>query len=119
MDAGDDATLVLIVIAAFVYFAPTAVAFYRSHAYRFVIFAINIVAAWTVLLWVAILVWAVWPSEKSLADPVLGNVTGTGRRNVGDTLGSVDYGRKRGYREERVRSEPHLGREQRGSNAGE
>jgi hypothetical protein len=96
---------VLLLLAAAAYFAPTIIAFARRHHYRFVILAINIVAAWTVLVWAAILAWAVWPAEKSLADPVLGNTTGIGRRNVGDTLGAVDYGRQRGYEEERRQSD--------------
>src|SRR5713101_3391550 len=93
-----------LVVGLAAYFLPTLIAFYREHDYRFVIFAINIIAAWTVFAWVGVLVWAVWPAEKSLADPVLGNVTGKGYRNVGDTLGAVDYGRQRGYEDERRRT---------------
>jgi hypothetical protein len=94
------AILLVVLLALAMYLLPTWIAFHRGHEYRFVILAINVVAAWTGLAWAAILVWAVWPSEKSLADPVLGNVTGTGRRNLGDTLGAIDYGRKRGYKNE-------------------
>jgi hypothetical protein len=96
--------IVLGLMATAGYFLPTLVAFYRGHEYRFVILAINLIAAWTILAWVGMLVWAVWPAEKSLADPVLGNPTGKGYRNVGDTLGAVDYGRQRGYDEERKRT---------------
>ncbi len=39
--------------------------------------------------WLIAFVWAVWPQDKSLADPLLGNPTGTGRRNAGHTLGEM------------------------------
>ena len=37
--------------------------------------------------WLAAFIWAVWPSDKSLIDPIAGNVTGKGSRNSGDTFG--------------------------------
>ena len=48
-------------------------------------------------------VWAVWPTNKSLFDPIAGNVTGKGTRNSGDTVGSIEYGRERGYSDEKNR----------------
>ena len=59
---------------------------------------------WTVLLWLAAIIWAVYPAEKSLIDPVVGNPTGTGYRNAGDTIGSAQYGAERGYAQERSQS---------------
>ena len=84
------AILVAILLATVVYFLPTYIAFKRNHAYRWVIFGINFVAGATVIGWLAAFIWAVYPSEKSFADPVLGNATGTGTRNVGHTLGEVN-----------------------------
>ena len=92
--------LIVLIIFVALYFLPTIVAFFRSHAYKFVILGLN-VAGFTGILWLVSFVWAVWPRNKSLLDPVAGNVTGTGRRNVGDTLGSIEYGQGRGYREEK------------------
>ena len=40
-------------------------------------------------------------TNKSLIDPIAGNVTGKGTRNSGDTIGSIEYGRERGYLEEK------------------
>ncbi len=34
-------------------------------------------------------------------NPIAGNVTGKGSRNSGDTIGSLEYGRERGYGEEK------------------
>jgi hypothetical protein len=111
--AGLGAFMFLLLI---LYFLPAIIAYWRRHEYRHVILALNIVAGWTGIAWIAAIIWAVWPREKSLADPVLGNVTGIGERNSGDTLGSVRYGQKRGYEEEaaqdvlravRERSCPH------------
>ena len=80
------------------YLLPFWVALYRKHSYKWVILALTIGGGWTGLLWVASLVWAVWPYDKSLADPLLGNVTGEGERNIGHTLGEVDYGREESYK---------------------
>ena len=41
------------------------------------------------------------PTNKSLIDPIAGNVTGKGCRNSGDAIGSLEYGRERGYSEEK------------------
>ena len=91
--------IILAILALLFYFLPFVVAYQRRHAYKWVIFAINLFAFFG-LPWVVCLVWAVWPSNKSLIDPVAGNLTGIGKRNSGDTLGSIEYGRERGYAEE-------------------
>jgi hypothetical protein len=71
------------------YFLPTYIAFNRNHEYKWIIFAINAVMGASGLGWLIAFVWAVWPQDKSIADPVLGNPTGTGRRNAGHTMGEV------------------------------
>jgi hypothetical protein len=70
-----------------IYFIPTLVAFHRDHAYRFVITVINICTGWTGIGYLAALLWAVWPADRALAEPLIGNVTGTGNRNLGDVIG--------------------------------
>lgn len=94
------ALVLLGVVLLAAYFIPTIIALLRGHAYTGVILALNIFAGWTGLGWLAAMVWAVWPAEKALIDPVIGNVTGVGVRNSGDALGAVSFGRERGYREE-------------------
>lgn len=81
------------VLGAALYALPSIIAIARGHAYRWVILAINLVAGWTLLGWLGSMVWAVWPSEKALVDPLLGSVTGTGERNAGDVLGEGDVSR--------------------------
>ncbi|WP_170116495.1 superinfection immunity protein [Devosia submarina] len=88
------------------YFLPAIIAFRRSHTYKWVIFALTLAGGWTGLCWVAALVWAVFPSDKSWADPLAGNPTGLGRRNAGDTWGAVQVGISRGAASER--REPQL-----------
>lgn len=89
-------SLILLIIAgALVYFVPTIIAFSRGHAYRWIIFIFNLLLPG--VGWIIGLIWAIFPSEKSLADPVIGNTTGIGIRNAGDTLGEVKYGIERGY----------------------
>ncbi len=49
-------------------------------------------------------IWSVWPSEKSLIDPIAVNVTGKGYRNFGDSLAAISNDKKRGYLEEKKQS---------------
>ena len=92
------AVLGLLGAAAFiaVCLLPYLIARKRGHAYRNIILVLCIFGIFGVP-WVIALIWAIYPSEKSLIDPVMGNPTGVGHRNVGDTLGAVAYGRERGY----------------------
>lgn len=41
--------------------------------------------------------WAIFPAEKTLIDPFVGNPTGTGIRNTGDVFGAKKFGEARGY----------------------
>lgn len=103
MDDNDVLATGLIFIGLFslcLYFVPTIIAIARRHSYTGVIIALNIFGGWTGLGWIAALAWSVWPNEKALIDPFIGNPTGLGRRNAGDVLGAVDYGRQRGRRSE-------------------
>ena len=84
------AFIIAVILVAFIYFLPTFVAFKRQHEYRWVIFGINFIAGLTMIGWLVAFIWAVFPRERSLADPVLGNPIGTGNRNVGHTIGEVN-----------------------------
>lgn len=68
------------------------------------ILGINVIGFVGVLPWVIAFIWAAWPKNKSIIDPVVGNVTGKGRRNTGDTIGAASYGLARGYAEEQEAS---------------
>jgi len=91
----------IILVIAVLYFVPTVIAFRRNHAYKNIILVINLIFGWTGAGWAIAAIWAVFPSEKSLIDPVLGNVTGTGQRNAGDTFGAKAFGEKRGFVKEK------------------
>lgn len=98
----DDAAVAVILIVGFLllavfYALPTFIAFKRQHEYRWIIFAINMFFGPTGLGWLIALIWACYPKEKSFADPVLGNPTGLGSRNSGDTLGEVRASSDRSY----------------------
>jgi Superinfection immunity protein len=88
--------LFLAILLIALYFLPTIIAYRRHHAYKGIIFVINLVFGLTGLGWAGSLIWAIFPAEKSLIDPFVGNPTGTGIRNAGDTLGSAAYGKIRG-----------------------
>ena len=93
--------LIVGLILLAIYFIPTFIAFQRRHTYKWVILGINTFAIAAGVPWLAAFIWAVWPTNKSLIDPIAGNVTGKGTRNSGDTIGSLEYGRERGYSEEK------------------
>jgi hypothetical protein len=84
--------IVQLVLMLTFYLVPSIVAYRRGHHYRHVILAVNVIGGTTGIGWAVAMVWAAWPVDKSLADPVLGNVTGKGYRNAGDTLGAVSFG---------------------------
>ena len=94
--------LLVILLLGFLYFIPTTIAIHRRHSYKWVILGINVIGFW-IIPWVIAFIWAVWPREKSLLDPLAGNVTGKGSRNSGDTFGSLRYGNERGYLEEKYK----------------
>ena len=89
--------LLLAAIAIAVYFLPTIIAVKRQHAYKGIIAVINIVFGLTGIGWAGALIWAIFPAEKSLIDPFVGNPTGTGIRNAGDVFGTKKFGEERGY----------------------
>ena len=95
--------LIIGLILLAVYFIPTFIALKRRHDYKWVILGINTFAIAGGIPWLVAFIWAVWPINKSLIDPIAGNVTGKGTRNSGDTVGSIVYGRERGYLDEKNR----------------
>ena len=40
-------------------FAPTIVAFYRKHAKKWLVLALNLLAGWTGIGWILALIWAI------------------------------------------------------------
>ena len=95
--------LILGLTLLIIYFIPTFIALKRRHAYKWVILGINTFAIAGGVPWLVAFIWAVWPTNKSLFDPIAGNVTGKGTRNSGDTVGSIEYGRERGFLDEKNR----------------
>lgn len=92
--------VLVVIILIGLYFLPTVIAFRRDHAYKNIILVINLVFGLSGIGWAGSLIWAIFPAEKSLIDPVVGNVTGTGLRNSGDTLGEASYAKTRGFENE-------------------
>ena len=98
------AALLLVLVGLCFYYIPFIIAFVRKHHYKWVILGINTVGFVGVVPWIGAFIWSVWPSEKSLLDPIAGNVTGKGYRNLGDTIGYVNRGKQRAYLNEPKRS---------------
>ena len=77
--------LLLALLAALAFFMlPTFISFKRDHQYKYVIFALNI----TGVFWIVAFLWAVFPDNKTLADPIIGTVNKS-NRNIGDITGEV------------------------------
>ena len=51
--------LLLVVLIFALYFLPTLIAFLRQHKNKLALFLLNLLLGWTVLGWVASLVWSV------------------------------------------------------------
>ena len=79
-----------------IFWFPSIVAKRRGHAYTSMIQVLNIATLFTFITWFIAAGWAIFPSEKSLIDPVVGNPTWLGRRNAGDTIGAAGQGLGRG-----------------------
>jgi len=54
----------LILITAVFYFLPAVVALIRSHHQRFAIILLNVLLGWTLLGWIAALVWSAPQNNK-------------------------------------------------------
>jgi hypothetical protein len=93
--------LIALVVLYSIFWFPSAIAKRRGHAYVSLIQVLNIAGLFTVVTWFIALAWAIFPSEKSLIDPVVGNPTGLGRRNAGDTIGAAKQGSNRGQKFEK------------------
>lgn len=65
----------LIVIGLVLYFLPTIIAFARSHHYRWIIFAINLIAGLSGLGYLVAFVWALWPRQTAAVDIIAGDLT--------------------------------------------
>jgi uncharacterized protein len=100
------ATILGVIFASAIYFIPTVIAFKRNHEYKWVILVLNTFGGFTGIIWIAVLVWAIYPHNKSVLDPLVGPVTGRGDRNAGDPLGEANFGLKRGYSNESGKQPP-------------
>jgi uncharacterized protein len=92
--------LLLAAVLAGIVGIPFIVAHRRGHAYKWVILAISFLIP---IGWIIALIWAVFPDDKSLLDPILGSLTGLGRRNAGDAFGAAKVGVDRGSFNESTR----------------
>jgi hypothetical protein len=74
---------------------PGLIANRRNHPYKGVIWALSIVGTiFTGLGWLAALIWALWPQDKSFIDPIVGNTYAqqrtAGNSNIASKLGELD-----------------------------
>lgn len=66
---------VLFVVGMILYFLPSIIAFSRDHHYRWIIFAINLVAGVSGIGYLAAFVWSVWPRQTAAFDIVASDLT--------------------------------------------
>jgi hypothetical protein len=53
-----------LVALAVMHFAPTFIAVWRKHPRRIAIFVINLLFGWTIIGWIAALIWALAPPPE-------------------------------------------------------
>jgi hypothetical protein len=78
--------LLLILVGAVVYFIPTMIAFNNKHSYKWIIFCLNLFLGATGIVWIVVLIWAIFPKDKSLVSPI---VSPTGSSNIGQHIGNA------------------------------
>ena len=61
--------IVIYLIGAAIYFAPTFVAFHPEHHNKVAIFAFNLLLGWTVLGWALAMVWALTATVPHVPRP--------------------------------------------------
>ena len=80
--------VVFVIVGIGLILIPGIIASTRNHAYKGAIWALSIIGSiFFGIGWVIALIWALWPTEKTLVDPIVGNATGIGSRKSGDVLG--------------------------------
>jgi len=80
--------LVVILVLA-VLAAPGVIAIRRESPYKWIILILGFTApVFLGVSWLVAIIWALWPKNRSLIDPVAGNPAG-GERNVGDMAGEI------------------------------
>ena len=67
--------LVCILIAFFVFFCPTIIAFNREHHYKWIILGINLIFGATGIGYLVAFAWAVWPRQTAMVDLVKNDPT--------------------------------------------
>lgn len=55
-----------ILILAIIYFIPTAISIIKKHTYKSYIICINILLGWTLIGWLACLIWSLIDNKKKL-----------------------------------------------------
>ena len=55
----------IIIITALIYFIPTVVCLIRKHTYKFYIISLNIILGWTLIGWIASLIWSFIDNKKT------------------------------------------------------
>ena len=55
----------IIIITALIYFIPTVVCLIRKHTYKFYVICLNIILGWTLIGWIASLIWSFIDNKKT------------------------------------------------------
>lgn len=68
---------------------PGFIAFRRQNPYKWIIGIVGVTSpVFLGASWLIAIIWAAWPSNRSLIDPIVGNPTGSDQ-NAGDSIGNV------------------------------
>lgn len=68
---------------------PGFIAFRRENPYKWIIGIVGVTSPiFLGASWLVAIIWAAWPSNRSLIDPIVDSPTGSGK-NTGDAIGNV------------------------------
>ncbi len=68
---------------------PGFIAFRRQNPYKWIIGIVGVTSPiFLGASWLVAIIWAAWPSNRSLIDPIVDSPTGS-EKNTGDSLGNV------------------------------
>jgi len=76
----------LCIIGLGIYLLPSIISFIRGNSYSVIILLVNIFFAWTLVVWVILLIYTVFPKNKSLISPI---ISPTGKQTMGEHVGNT------------------------------
>ena len=72
-------------IIIYIYLWPARIAFKKNNPFKVIILLVNIVFAWTFVVWIILLIYVYFPNKKTILDPII---------DPSGTMSAKDYGNR-------------------------